>query len=105
MTNAIVVVVIGIGSYLFRLSFIGALGGSRSLPPALQRALDFIAPAVLAALVLPALVRPEGTVDLTPGNLRLIAGILAALVAWKTRDVLLTTGVGLGALWILQAVT
>jgi branched-subunit amino acid transport protein len=102
MTNAIVVVVIGIGSYLFRLSFIGALGGSRRLPPALLRALEFIAPSVLAALVLPALVRPEGSVDLTPGNVRLVAGILAGLVAWRTRNVLLTTGVGLGALWILQ---
>jgi branched-subunit amino acid transport protein len=105
MTNVIVVVVIGVGSYLFRLSFIGAVGGRRTLPTALLRAFEFIAPSVLAALVLPALVRPEGSVDLSPANLRLVAGILAALVAWRTRDVLLTTAVGLGALWVLQAVT
>jgi branched-subunit amino acid transport protein len=37
------------------------------------------------------------------GNTRLVAGALAALVAWRTKNVLLTIGVGMAALWILQA--
>ena len=60
-------------------------------------------PAVLAALVLPALVRPQGPVDLTAENLRLLSGLLAAVVAWRTRSVAATTVAGLGALWLLQA--
>jgi branched-subunit amino acid transport protein len=102
MSNLLVVVAIGIGTYLSRLSFIGALG-DRRMPDTLSRALQYIAPAVLAALVLPAIVRPEGVVDLTAGNLRLFAGAAAAGVAWWTRNVALTTAAGLGTLWILQA--
>jgi branched-subunit amino acid transport protein len=42
--------------------------------------------------------------DLSLGNLRLLAGVLAALVAWRTKSVLLSIAAGLGALWVLQAV-
>ena len=103
MTNLVIVLSVGFGTYLARLSSIG-LFGDRRLPPALERALEYIAPSVLAALVLPAVIRPEGAVDLTPENLRLFAGVVAALVAWRSRNVLLTTAAGMGALWVLQAV-
>ncbi|MGH2374135.1 MAG: AzlD domain-containing protein [bacterium] len=33
---------------------------------------------------------------------RLIAGVLAAGVAWRTKNVFLTIGVGMALLWILQ---
>ena len=36
------------------------------------------------------------------GNLRLPAGLLAALVAWRTRNVLLTITAGMVALWLMQ---
>jgi branched-subunit amino acid transport protein len=103
VTNLVIVLSIGIGTYLARLSSIG-LFGARRLPPALERALEYVAPAALAALVLPAVIRPEGVVDITPENLRLFAGVVAALVAWRTRNVLLTTAAGMGALWVLEAV-
>jgi len=32
----------------------------------------------------------------------LLAGLVAVLVAWRTRNVLLTVGVGMGVLWVLQ---
>ena len=41
--------------------------------------------------------------SLGPQNLRLLAGTLAALVAWRTRNVLATIAAGMGALWILGA--
>jgi branched-subunit amino acid transport protein len=37
-------------------------------------------------------------------NFRLLAGLGGALVAWKTRNVLLTILVGMALLWILEAV-
>jgi branched-subunit amino acid transport protein len=58
---------------------------------------------VMAALVLPALVNVNGAIDLSLGNERLLAGALAAFVAWRTRQVLLTLAVGMAALWLLQA--
>lgn len=92
----------GLCTWLLRLSFI-ELWQWMSVPPLLNRALRYVPPAVLAALVVPALVRSGGPIDLSPDNLRLVAGILAAVVAWFSRNVLLTLAVGMGTLWLLQA--
>jgi branched-subunit amino acid transport protein len=66
--------------------------------------LRFVPPAVLSAIILPDLLRPDGVWALSFGNVRLLAGILAALVAWRTKNALLTIGVGMAAFWILGAV-
>lgn len=95
---------VGLGTYVLRVSFI-LLWQKLRIPPVIHQALAYVPTAVLAALVLPALVRPEGVVDLTPENLRLLAGILAGAVAWFTRNVLLTLAAGMGALWALQWLT
>jgi branched-subunit amino acid transport protein/MFS family permease len=66
-----------------------------------QRWLRLVPPVVLAALVLPALVSAGNL--LAPDTLRqLLAAGLAALVAWRTQPVLLTVGIGMGALWGLN---
>ena len=59
---------------------------------------------VLSAIIFPELLLPQGRLDLSPGNLRLIAGLLAALAAWRTKNVLVTIVVGMAALLVLQAV-
>lgn len=94
------VVVIGLITFLLRLSFIQLQDRVR-LPALVQRALRYVPPAVLAALVVPALVRPEGIIDLSLDNVRLIAGILAAIAAWWSGNVLVTMAVGMGMLWVL----
>lgn len=99
----LLIVVIGLGTFALRLSFIH-FWGRIELPQIVHRALRFIPAAVLAALVVPALVRPEGVIDFSPHNLRLIAGLLAAAVALLTRNVLFTLAAGMAALWLLQAV-
>lgn len=93
---------IGAGTFALRLSFIH-LWGRLHVPPVLMRALNYVPSAVLAALVVPALARHGGHLDLSPDNLRLMAGMIAATAAWFTRSVLVTLCVGMGALWILQA--
>jgi len=89
-------------TYSARLSVIVLLRGAE-LPPGVARALRFVPPAALSAIVLPELVAPAGTLDLSAGNVRLLAGIAAALVAWTTRRTLLSIEVGMVALWLLQA--
>ena len=102
MTLWWIILGMGLVTFAVRLSFI-ILCGRVSMPPLLQRALRFVPPAVLSALIFPELLRPGGTLDISPGNARLIAGVLAALVAWRTRNVMLTIAVGMAALWILQS--
>jgi branched-subunit amino acid transport protein len=74
--------------------------GKRELPAFFRRALHYVPAAVLAAIVTPALFRASG-VDFGPVDVRLLAGILAAAVAWRTRSVLATFAVGMTVLWTL----
>jgi branched-subunit amino acid transport protein len=93
----------GLITFLLRLSFITLLSRIH-LSALVKRSLDFVPPAVLSALIFSDLFR-SGLVQPISMQLysRLIAGIIAVLVAWRTRNVVLTIGVGLLALLILQA--
>lgn len=95
-------VLLAAGTFALRLSFI-YLFGKVEMPGWLRRALRFVPASVLAALVFPALAYPNGVLDLSLENVRLLAGIGGALVAWKTRNVLWTIAVGMVLLWVLQA--
>ena len=90
-------------TFALRLSFIALLGRMR-IPIFLGRALQFVPAAVLTAVLIPLLLYENGALDVSPGNERLLAGLVAALIAWRTRSVLLTLGGGMAALWILQAI-
>ena len=96
------ILAVGIGTFALRLSFIEMWKWLR-VPPLLMQALNFVPAAVLAALVLPALLRSGGSIDVTFDNLRLYAGLVALAVAWYTRSMLLTLATGMAALWLLQA--
>jgi len=102
MTLWIVIVLMGAVTYGLRLSLIGLLG-RLEVPPLVSRGLRFVPPAVLSAIILPELVQPGGQLNLSLGNVRLLAGLLALLVAWRTRNVLLTVGAGMVGLWLLQS--
>jgi len=78
------------------------LVGRMALPPLALRALGFVPAAVLSALAVPELLGADGAAGFAAGP-RLVAGVLAVLVAWRTRSVFLTIGVGMDVLWILRA--
>jgi branched-subunit amino acid transport protein len=97
------IVVIGLGTFSLRFLLIALADKGDRIPPSIQRALRFIPPAVLAAIAGPAFLRPEGAIDVSFENLRLFAGLVAYLVAWRTKSVLWTIVSGMVALWILEA--
>ena len=74
----------------------------RDIPGPIRRALRFVPPAVLTAILFPELFLHSGSLDVSLANTRLLAGVLAALVAWITRSTALTIVVGMGALLALQ---
>lgn len=94
----------GVLTYAIRLSMI-LLSSRVELAPDIQQALRYVPPAVLSAIIAPELFRPAGVLDVSLGNERLLAGILAILVAWVTRNVIVTIAAGMVALWILQALS
>lgn len=93
---------IGVLTYAIRLSFI-LLFGKMTIPSFLMRALRFVPLAVLSAIILPALFLDGSRVNLALGNARLLAGSIAVVVAWRTRNALLTIVVGMVALWVLHS--
>ena len=97
------IVFAGAGTYAMRASFLVVAHRLARVPPAVDRVLRQIPPAALASIVVPALLRPEGSFDVLQP--RLLAGLIAAAVAWRTRNVALTLLVGLGILALLEAIT
>ena len=89
----------GAATFAIRLSFIGA-AGRIDASAWFRRMLRFVPIAALTALVWPDLLFAGGQLSL--GEPRLAAGIIAALVAWKTRSVSLTICIGMLALWVIQ---
>ena len=90
-------------TFALRLSFI-ALLGRIEIPPLLCSALRFVPAAVFTAVVIPLLFYVNGAVEVSIGNERLLAGIAAVLIAWRTRSVPLTLVGGMATLWGLQAI-
>jgi len=94
---------IGVGTFAIRLSFVELYGRWR-IPDLLNRALLYVPASVLAALALPAVVYPNGHNEFVLSNPQIPAAIVAAWVAWKTRNTILTLAVGMAALWAFKLI-
>jgi branched-subunit amino acid transport protein len=91
----------GLLTFGMRFSFIYLLG-RYEVPETIRRALRFVPPAVLSAIVVPELFVRSGEIQVSLTNYRLLAGLLAVLVAWRTRNTLLTILAGMLALVLLE---
>ncbi len=99
----LVIVAMGVLTFALRLSMIIVLG-RLEVPHLVRIALRFVPASVLTAFVVPELLRPGGVLSLSLANPRLVAGMAASLVAWRTKSVFLTIGVGMALLWIVQVI-
>ncbi len=73
------------------------------LPEIISQGLKYVPGTVLMAIILPAMLIPAGgKVDFSISNTYLYAGIVAILVSWRTKNLLLTIVVGMAALWMLR---
>jgi branched-subunit amino acid transport protein len=78
------------------------LFGRFQVPETLRKALHYVPPAVLSAIIFPELFLREGTMDLSFENTRLLAGVIAIVVAWFSKNTLITIIAGMVALFLLQ---
>ena len=90
----------GLLTFGMRFIFIYLLGRFE-VPDTMRRALRFVPPAVLSAIVVPELLIRSGQIDVSWMNFRLLAGVAAVLVAWKTKNTLLTILGGMAVLLLL----
>jgi branched-subunit amino acid transport protein len=96
-----VIAAVAVGTFAFRFSFIYLFEHVEEVPAPAERALRYVAPALLAALVAPSLLVLDGSIAVV-GNGRLLAGLIGALVAWRTESIIWTMVAGVGALVVLQ---
>ncbi|HUL55900.1 MAG TPA: AzlD domain-containing protein [Usitatibacter sp.] len=101
MSTWLAIVGVAAATFLLRASFI-LFVDPHKFPRAFRRALLFVPPAVLAAIVAPGLAMPHGALELTLGNARLVAGIVTVAVASRVRHPLVAIAVGMPSLWLLQ---
>lgn len=78
------------------------LFGSFEVPATMRRALHYVPPAVLSAIIFPELFLRNGVLDISTSNIRLLAGLVAVLVAWYSKNTLLTIIVGMLALFLIR---
>jgi len=94
------IVLIGMASLVLRASFL-MLAPNLTVPPRAIRALGVAAPILLATITAP---------EITTGQpallgARLVGSTVAVVVAWRTRSILPTVGLGLAAYWLVQILT
>lgn len=95
-----IVLIIGMALVTFGVRYpVLALLGKINLPDPLFRALKYVPPSVLVAIIVPAALMPEGTIEANLANSNLVAAIVAVVVAWRTKNLLLTIILGMAALW------
>ncbi|MCW5875863.1 MAG: AzlD domain-containing protein [Anaerolineales bacterium] len=76
---------------------------NRQLPQGLFAALRYVPPAVLAAIILPPIFTPGGQLALGLHNPALGASLVAVLVSWRTRSLLLTIVIGMAVYLLWRA--
>ncbi|MBI1260882.1 MAG: AzlD domain-containing protein [Rhizobiales bacterium] len=99
----LIIILAGLCTWGLRLSFV-EFHHRIQMPEAVTRALRYVPAAVLSAIIFPALLRgAQGGMDYSLLNPKLLAGIVAGLIAWRTKNMLITILVGLPVLWGFQA--
>jgi branched-subunit amino acid transport protein len=97
----ITIAVCGVIVLAFRASFV-VFGNPERFPVWLRSALTYVPAAVIAALVVPGLVLLPLTQQLSVSHPRFFAGLVALVVAWRTRSMGATMAVGMGSLWLIE---
>lgn len=95
-------VLLGIGTFLIRFSFLGFLGG-RQLPDWVLLHLKYVGVAVFPALFTPLVIWPEATGGVTD-PIRLIAAGAAFVIGLRV-SVVWSIVAGMGTLYLLQYLT
>jgi branched chain amino acid efflux pump len=100
VTVFLAILIVGVGTYVSRSVFILALA-KRKIPDPVLVALQFVAPAVLASLVVALLIDEDGNVAI--GVPEAVAFVVGGLVAYRTRNHIWTLIAGMTTFWVVRA--
>ncbi|MEG6584275.1 AzlD domain-containing protein [Dendrosporobacter sp. 1207_IL3150] len=98
------IVAMAIATFLTRFTSPALLGNTR-LPDWFVRLLKHVPTAMLTALIAPALLAPKGIVEVALTNHYLIAGLVAAYVAYRRQPPIATMGSGMAVMLLLRSIS
>lgn len=95
----------GLITFAMRFSLIYLLAEGRfHIPETMRKALHYVPPAVLSAIIFPELFLYDGVLSVSLDNTRLLAGLIAIVIAWFSKNTLITIVAGMIALFVLQSI-
>lgn len=105
MRSEIVLTILAMAAvtFLTRFASPALLGGTR-IPNWFGRLLKHVPTAILTALIAPALLAPHGSIALTLENHYLLAGAVAAFMAYRRQPPVVTMGVGMAVMLALRSI-
>ena len=104
MRTEIVITIIAMAAATFFTRFASpALLGGAAIPPRLKRFLKHVPTAILTALIAPTLFAPQGYIEISTGNSYLIAGTIAALLAYFRQPPIVTMKSGIAAMLAIRS--
>ena len=103
MTTAEWVMILGMLVVTFGVRYFPfALAGRIAMPPLMEAALQYVPPAVLVAITMPAVLLPHGEWFVSWTNPYLVAALVATLASILTRNLLATIAIGLTTFFAFQ---
>lgn len=97
----IILIVSTIGTFLLRCSFLW-LDGKVQFSEAAAEWLKLIPTTAIAALIVPALLSPSASGEVSSYIPKLLASTIAMVIMWKTRSATLTLVLGMATLWFIR---
>lgn len=94
------IIILGIFTFLMRFSFL-AFSKNLQIHPHINQALKYIPLSVLAAIIVPEVFN-NSSIQSFFYEPRFLAGVIAIIVAWRTKNVILTITVGMGILYLVK---
>ncbi|MEJ2758724.1 MAG: AzlD domain-containing protein [Anaerolineales bacterium] len=105
MTGKELFLILGMAAVTFGIRFVlFALAELITFPGLVKQSLKYIPPAVLTAITVPAVLMPEGSIDISLRNPYLIAGLLAATAGILSKNLLVTILIGLVGFFLYQVI-
>lgn len=96
-------IILGMASitFLTRFLFIAVLSRFRISENAIA-VMRFVPVAVLTSLIVPALLAPRGHVDFSFANEYLVAGLIATVVTYRAKSLILAIVVGIATIFLMR---
>lgn len=99
MRSEIFFIIMGMAAVTFFTRFASAIFFRKTgVPVWFERWMRHVPTGILTALIVPALLLPKGYLDISMQNHYLLAGMVAILVAYRYKSIIVTMGFGLATM-------